>query len=45
MHQSCTLIHVGTTLNINDDFLKQTAQLSGIREKAAVVHAGLEALI
>jgi Arc/MetJ family transcription regulator len=34
-----------TTLNINDDLLKQAAQLSGITEKTAVVHAGLEALV
>jgi Arc/MetJ family transcription regulator len=34
-----------TTLNINDELFKQAAQLSGIQEKAAVVHAGLEALI
>jgi len=34
-----------TTLNINGDLLQQAAQLSGIKEKTAVVHAGLEALI
>ena len=34
-----------TTLNINDDLLKQAARLSGITEKTAVVHAGLEALV
>jgi Arc/MetJ family transcription regulator len=34
-----------TTLNINDELFKQAAQLSGIQEKTAVVHAGLEALI
>jgi Arc/MetJ family transcription regulator len=34
-----------TTLNINGDLLQQAAQLSGITEKTAVVHAGLEALI
>src|SRR6202011_638159 len=31
--------------NINDDLLKQAARLSGITEKTAVVHAGLEALV
>ena len=34
-----------TTLNINDDLLKQAARLSGITEKTAVVHAGLEVLV
>ena len=34
-----------TTLNINDDLLKQAARLSGITEKTAVVHTGLEALV
>jgi len=34
-----------TTLNINDDLLNQAARLTGITEKTAVVHAGLEALI
>src|SRR6266480_3522509 len=45
MHESCILMHVWTTLNINDDLLKQAARLSGITEKTAVVHAGLEALV
>jgi Arc/MetJ family transcription regulator len=34
-----------TTLNINDDLLKQAARLIGVTEKTAVVHAGLEALV
>lgn len=34
-----------TTLNIDDDLLKEAARLSGIGEKTAVVRAGLEALI
>ena len=38
-------MHMRTTLNINDDLLKQAARLSGIIEKTAVIHAGLEALI
>ena len=45
MHESCILIHMRTTLNINDDLLKQAARLSGITEKTAIVHAGLEALV
>ena len=38
-------MHMRTTLNINDELLRQAARLSGITEKTAAVHAGLEALI
>jgi len=38
-------MHMRTTLNIDDGLLEQAARLSGIREKTAVVRAGLEALI
>jgi len=34
-----------TTLNIDDVLLGEAQRLSGIKEKTAVVHAGLEALI
>jgi Arc/MetJ family transcription regulator len=34
-----------TTMIINDELLARAMQLSGLREKTAVVHAGLEALI
>lgn len=34
-----------TTLNLNDDLLARARRLSGIAEKTALVHAGLEALI
>ena len=34
-----------TTLNIDDDLLEQARQLSGLREKTAVVREGLRALI
>jgi Arc/MetJ family transcription regulator len=38
-------MHMRTTLNIDDDLLKEATRLSGIGEKTAVVRAGLEALI
>lgn len=38
-------MHMRTTLNLNEDLLKQAARLSGITEKTAVIHAGLEALV
>jgi hypothetical protein len=34
-----------TTLILKDDILHRAAELAGIREKTALVHAGLEALI
>ena len=34
-----------TTLNIDDELLREAQRLSGLGEKTAVVHAGLEALI
>jgi Arc/MetJ family transcription regulator len=38
-------MHMRTTLNIDDELLDRATQLSGLREKTAVVRAGLEALI
>ena len=34
-----------TTLNIDDDILKKASQLTGIKEKTALVRKGFEALI
>ena len=34
-----------TTLIIKDEILARAAELAGLREKTALVHAGLEALI
>lgn len=34
-----------TTININDDILEKATQLTGIKEKTALVRLGLEALI
>jgi Arc/MetJ family transcription regulator len=34
-----------TTINIDDELLGKAARLIGVREKTAVVRAGLEALI
>jgi Arc/MetJ family transcription regulator len=39
------LMHMRTTLNIDDDLLREARNLSGIRGKTAIVRAGLEALI
>ncbi len=34
-----------TTLNIDDELLARARKLSGIDEKTALIHAGLEALV
>ena len=34
-----------TTLNIDDELLARAKRLSGLKEKTAIVHAGLEALV
>lgn len=38
-------MHMRTTLNIDDNLLKQAARLTGVKEKTALVRRGLEALI
>ena len=38
-------MHMRTTLNIDDDLLKDAARLTGVTEKTALVRAGLELLI
>ncbi len=38
-------MHMRTTLNIDDATLKKAIQLTGITEKTALVHRGLEAII
>jgi len=38
-------MHMRTTLNIDDALLRRATRLSGLREKTAVVRAGLEALV
>jgi Arc/MetJ family transcription regulator len=38
-------MHMRTTLIIDDELLAEAQRLSGLREKTAVLHAGLQALI
>ncbi len=45
LHQKCIFVHMRTTLNLNDDLLREAARLTRIDEKTALIHAGLEALI
>lgn len=45
MHNIGILRCMRTTLNIDDQLLSQAARLTGLKEKTALVRAGLEALI
>ena len=45
MHHTCILMHMRTTLNIDDELLRQAAELTGVTEKTSLVRMGLEALI
>lgn len=45
MYQRCILVHMRTTMIINDALLARAMKLTGLTEKTAVVHAGLEALV
>ena len=45
MHHTGIMIHMRTTLNIDDALLERARTLTGIQEKTALVRAGLEALI
>ena len=38
-------MHMRTTLIIDDELLERARKLSGLKEKTAVVHEGLHALI
>lgn len=38
-------MHMRTTLNLNDELVERAQRLTGIAEKTALLHAGLEALI
>ena len=45
MHNWCILMHMRTTLNIDDSLLNNAAKLTGVKEKTSLVRLGLEALI
>jgi len=44
-YKQCILIHVRTTLNIDDNILNKASQLTGIKEKTSLVKLGLQVLI
>ena len=39
------MMHMRSTLNIDDRLIEEARRLTGIKEKTALVRAGLEALI
>jgi Arc/MetJ family transcription regulator len=45
MHQNGILMHMRTTMILNDALVEEARRLTGLTEKTALVHAGLEALI
>ncbi len=44
-YKPCILIHMRTTLNIDDNLVERASELTGIHEKTALVRKSLEALI
>lgn len=38
-------MHMRTTLNLNEALLREAQELTGLKQKTAVIHEGLEALI
>ena len=45
MHKLYIIVHMRTTLNIDDDLLKRATKLTEVTEKTSLVRMGLEALI
>jgi Arc/MetJ family transcription regulator len=45
MHALYILMHMRTTLNIDEKALKKASKLTGVTEKTSLVRLGLEALI
>src|SRR5437868_15291381 len=44
-YETTILMHMRTTLILDDELLEKARSLTGLKEKTAMVHAGLEALI
>src|ERR1035437_2886379 len=45
MHQSSILMHMRTTLNVDDDLIRKAREFTGIEEKTALIHEALRELI
>ena len=45
MLRTYILMHMRTTLNIDDELLGRASKLTGVKEKTSLVRLGLEALV
>jgi Arc/MetJ family transcription regulator len=45
MDRSAILMHMRTTIILDDPLVEKARRLTGLKEKTALVHAGLEALV
>jgi Arc/MetJ family transcription regulator len=45
LREQYILMHMRSTLNIDDRLIEEARRLTGIKEKTALIRAGLEALI
>jgi Arc/MetJ family transcription regulator len=45
MPDGCILMHMRSTLNLDDKLIEEAKRLTGIQEKTALIRAALEALI
>jgi Arc/MetJ family transcription regulator len=45
MHQSSILMHMRTTLNLDDELLRRAREYTGVQEKTALIHEALRQLI
>jgi Arc/MetJ family transcription regulator len=45
LYQTTIIVQMRTTLNIDEALLRKAQRLSGIAQKTAVLHAGLQALV
>jgi Arc/MetJ family transcription regulator len=45
MHKAGILMHMRTTLNLDEELIEKARRVTGIQEKTALIKAGLQALI
>ncbi len=45
LHKMGIIIHMRTTLNIDETLLREAGRLTGLKEKTALIRLGLQALI
>jgi Arc/MetJ family transcription regulator len=45
MYKAGIIMHMRTTINIDDDLLREAGRLAGVSEKTSLVRLGLEALV